>query len=279
MSTAGSICMPTPCGAELLMRILNLYPILSSILSFSHRSSIINLSKTCHTIYAELTTSLAMLQNPYPRCTRDLENCSVCHTPVCGDCKVERREMETPTETMLFYGFEYALVGGRTPTARLEIVTKLQAVLPLRRDRFSVVEQLIKHCVLCEVCSLRTVFVGKAVAEVPPDWYPANLYPIQHRLGRYTSFPLLRWADVLHGDTGGACTCPMTDNECAAPLHLVTAERVPINSELIGFPVGHRDLPVNISSKLPPRFPHTVTRVHDVRALQEVYILPFYVQD
>ena len=236
--------MPTTRSTELLMRILGIYPIQESILACSHRPGISNLAQTCSSIYSTLASAVHRLQKPYPICTKDLKACSLCRTLVCEDCRYETNEQEPPSDTMSLNGYEYALVCGRTPESRAVMSRFLHVLAPLRCSAatiaYSPLWQRIKHNLFCELCfSKPRPRTGKAIREPRNEWIPAHVVLDERRRNIMSHIPpgvrcihvsnaWSRTVPYIHN----ACACGAFEFGCDAPLHLVRAESVPIESEL-----------------------------------------------
>jgi len=275
---------PTARSPELLVCILSRYPILESILSFSHRSSISNLAQTCDTLQKILGPTISKLRNPFPRCNKDLKGCTMCHTPVCKDCSEDVTELETPCETMTFYGYEYALLGGCTQQSRQEISLKLQTIVHACRYPEEI-SQRINRYYFCEVCSHKPrVELGKVVNGDEPEWVLDHYRRYQDPCCLSGRFPRVRWPHVGVQGSPSPCTC--TRSGCGASIHLVRVQCLPIHCDLAGFVHYYGDLPEDLIDKLPLKWPHRINRVYHVNGDYDMRspnarsgVLPFYVKD
>ncbi|RPB19067.1 hypothetical protein L211DRAFT_853529 [Terfezia boudieri ATCC MYA-4762] len=282
MPASESTSTPTARSPQLLMRILGIYPILRTIISFGHQSNISHLAKTCPAINSLLnhTISSGRLHKPYSLCTKDTNHCYVCHTIVCEDCRVDLREQERPSEIMARYGYKYAVVSGRSPTLRQELLAKLQAVLPVRAHTTK--KQKIIQNYLCQVCSNHPwPRERKPVSETKPEWVPESLVTEEKNLKlastqgfRRIIIPILEWDDIPDMDT--MCTCGGFDTRCQAEPHLVRVERLPTKSEWAGLVLQPKGITWQFGSNrdvmleaISPYLTRLVDNVH----------IPFYVVD
>ncbi|KAF8449548.1 hypothetical protein BGX38DRAFT_551184 [Terfezia claveryi] len=207
---------------ELLLRIFNAYPILESILSYSHRPDIINLARTCRTIHLTFTATVGKLRNAFPRCTSLLNRCFLCNIPLCKDCRLERREQEKPGETMVREGYEYAFLWRRAPNQKLH-TDGLGAIL--HGDLRGIIDQEIKCVWFCEECFHKPYTpMGKPVRH---NWklFSGSSHHLQRQV-----FVQTMWMGCVP-NAASPCTCAMFDTVCEASLHLVKVENLPIQSE------------------------------------------------
>ncbi|KAF8432319.1 hypothetical protein BGX38DRAFT_1263268 [Terfezia claveryi] len=216
---------------ELLLRIFNAYPILKSILSYSHRPDIINLARTCRTLHWTFTATVGRLLNAFPLCTSRLKRCFLCSKPVCKDCGLERREQEKPGETMFRLGYQYALLARRAPHQE-RYTDGVGAIL--LGDVRGLINQEIKCFWFCEECFHKPYTpMGKPVQH---GWI---LLPgSSHHLRRQFFVQTMWVGRVPNADN--PCTCAMFDTVCEASPHLVRVESLPIQSEFAAFTYQQR---------------------------------------
>ena len=251
--------MPTPRSPERLAYILSLYPILESILSFSHRSNIINLAYTCRTLYSTLTTTVGPLCKPFPRCTEDLKPCTLCPIPVCKDCRQDTFELQKQAEQMSDYGYAYGLVLWRTPGLTEEISVLLQQAS--YKMGYVVIKQRIEHKHFCELCfSKHRPNMDKVVPGERPEWLERSVRnyerAINHEIDLVEARVLpvmdVKWEGVPHADN--TCTCSRFNTGCGISPHLVRVENLPMESELVAFvwlPMSVRSGVSGVQAKVP----------------------------
>lgn len=249
MPASETHCLPTSHSPELLVRILGIYPVLQSIVSSSHRSSICNLAATSHPIHSIISSAIGRLGNPFLSCTRELRRCILCNIPVCKDCGVEIRTQERAADTMRSLHYEQALIAGATQALRRGLCNSLQAVSNSRWHTlgYTPIYQRINRDFFCEVCIRRPrPRMGREVSEDRHPWVShlaaveiamemtrdLALRPAPPGLRRLL-VPHLWAADIPH--ITSTCNCGRFGIGCAASPHLVPIQCVPTESELAGF--------------------------------------------
>ncbi|KAF8424334.1 hypothetical protein EV426DRAFT_94367 [Tirmania nivea] len=234
------ISAPTLRSSEKLARILSIYPILESLVEHSHRSHILNLSRTSHALHDVLSTTIGPLCKPFRSCIENLNRCALCQEIVCKDCGQETHELEKPTEVMTEYGFTYALLCGQTPALRNQISKTLQKVS--YRWGYGIIRQTIEHKNFCDTCFPKyRPTMGKSALERRPDWVNQNILSIESDLNRWidpvTARGLvatdLKWENLPQAH--GICNCDGFSAGCKASPHIVKVESLPVECELAAF--------------------------------------------
>lgn len=197
MSSTASPYTPTPRSPDRLAQILSRYPILESILSYSHRPSIISLAHTCRTLHFILTATIGRLRKPFPRCTEDLKLCDLCQTLACKDCTQETRELLQPVAFGV-YCDQY------NQPVNINSLICTRACLPDMRQIFEPIH-------FCEVCLPK-----HDILTIDRTWILPNMYPLQPVITH------LRWEDVPQADR--ACQCNGLSTGCEELPHLAMVE-------------------------------------------------------
>ncbi|KAF8433068.1 hypothetical protein BGX38DRAFT_1223960, partial [Terfezia claveryi] len=215
---------PTARSPQLLLQIFNAYPILESILSCSHRSGIINLARTCRALHLTFTVAISRLPRAFPNCSRGVEPCYLCKTPVCEDCRHLAQRQEIPSETLAMQHWDYAVVGRRNPGSTQEISKDVRWLIHGAR-----VFRRTKGISICELCfHIPEAEVGKPVQ---PEWV-LLLSPALHLSQLWNAYVTTIWWDDIP-NVDNACTCAMFAAGCDALPHIVRVESVPIRGERV----------------------------------------------
>ncbi|KAF8449552.1 hypothetical protein BGX38DRAFT_1187578 [Terfezia claveryi] len=220
------ISTPTSRSAELLIRVLSMYPTLQPILCYSHRSDIIHLARTCHTLNSILTTSVAPLCKPFPSCTLAVKSCQFCEALVCTGCRKLVQKLEKPLLEISNLKVTKALVVAPyrrnvNAKSKYRFIKRLQKARfrNIRKSGYAQVAQGIEKKTSCASCFKD----GQRGSKV-------HRYPVW---AKRVYIPTLEWNDVPTTHT--RCTCTrITRSQCVGDSQLVEIEAVPLRSELVG---------------------------------------------
>ncbi|KAF8453254.1 hypothetical protein BGX38DRAFT_1178878 [Terfezia claveryi] len=195
---------------ELLEYILGIYPILESILSYSHRPSIMNLARTCHSLRSILTATVGPLSKPFSICTERLNSCALCHITLCIACGEDTIELPSPAVLLSDDECIYTVLGACSP--------ELHEALRMATER----AMQDRDIFFLEVISLEVI---KQASEDTPQWAGRTI-PNPETPGKHEIDPTrrlvvmeIKWEDVPHADN--ACTCLEFNPACEASVHLV----------------------------------------------------------
>jgi len=218
-----SISGPIPRNVQLLYRLLTTYPTLAAILSYSHRSDIIHLARTCQSFNLLLTASIAPLRNAFPRCKLYLTPCHVCQAFVCRECKQDVQELEKPrvvnTNILVSKALLMAPYLRRPTTSILQSLHEARLEHTLESGYLRILQDIGTRA-LCVACFTKHNEGQTSISDI---------VPVDARL---LDAPTLEWNDVPHTHT--RCTCvPSNQSQCVGDMYLVEPADVPVNSELV----------------------------------------------
>ncbi|KAF8453252.1 hypothetical protein BGX38DRAFT_1178875 [Terfezia claveryi] len=204
---------PMPRNLQLLHRILSIYPTLETILSFSHRGSVIQLSRTSRSLHSLLTSSINPLRQPFPLCAPPLNPCYHCHVLLCQGCKHEVRLPEGPPGVMSRLNIHSAIVSKHEPGSFQwqDMITCIRWLSPLRP-----VVRFTRGVEIKEVCDF-------CFAVHNEDYRNKLVETVAMEL------PTLEWTELPHG------TCGCSNLSCGADQHIVQIDCVPRDSVLVAF--------------------------------------------
>ncbi|RPB19733.1 hypothetical protein L211DRAFT_852923 [Terfezia boudieri ATCC MYA-4762] len=228
--------MATPRSLELLHHILSIYPILETILSSSHRGSVIQLARSSKSLQSLLSSSIKPLQRPFPLCASPLKPCYHCHVPLCRGCKHEVKLPEGPSAVisrlnisavmsrlnisafMSRLNIGSAIVSKHKPGSpeRQKILTCIRWLIPLRP-----VVRLTRGVEIKDLCD-------SCLAVHNKDYRNKLVKEVEMAL------PILEWTELPHAHA----TCKCRNLDCEADQHLVQIDCVPRDSVLVAFVKG-----------------------------------------
>jgi len=233
----------TPIGSNSerlhLTHILSLYPILESVLHFSHRSNVVNLAQTCRTLRDLLTTRLRAQSNLFRSCTVDLQPCTLCKTPVCEGCRQYAMDLEKPSSAWSSREYDYALVCRGTAESREGITSFLEWIYS------TVLLEPVRHEIVphpfCDTCfgkylprisnpasGKRSQLLGHLARAKEAEWN-SNEDRVNVRILVAASMML---SDVPNYHK--ACACDRDNTGCDRWPHIVKVRDIPMESELVG---------------------------------------------
>jgi len=222
-SHSNGVSAPTPHSTGLLTRILSIFPTLRPILSYSHRSDIINLAHTCRTLNAIIPNTVAPLRKPFRSCTVRLRACELCGATVCAGCQKVIREPESPPAAMSRLHIHRAIfmhMASHEYEARLKM------------------QNILTYMELQPCCGGRWVSVlQRAAVKITCAWCFAK--HTQHhirnrvpRVPRVFRVPTLDWSEVPQTHTTCACT-DSNKAQCEGDKRLVDIGDVAVESQLV----------------------------------------------
>lgn len=222
---------PIARSQQRLEYILSVYPILRSILSSSHRTSIISLGRTCHNIRSTLTSTVGPLSKSFPICMEELKQCAICHTPVCIDCSQVAVQLQKPAVLLSYNKCIYTVVGEDTPAlteaAWMAIERGSNNMFHFNMCGFS--RYRGDHHYMCQFCfPNQGPGMNTVVSDKEPEWVGRSITNTQTRgrhqidLARRLAVTEVVWEDVPRAQSG--CTCPNFNPGCQSTVHLVRVE-------------------------------------------------------